>query len=110
MPVVLAEPCGDCHLLSLLQAGHGCGLHPAFPAPLNFLRAFTSTTRASHAAGIMALARTAPKKFHRNHHRRDAFPNMLHRNWGNFWNGTGVLHGVGTADEYASSDLAPEFP
>jgi hypothetical protein len=28
--------CGDCRLLSLLQAGHGCGLHPAFPAPLSF--------------------------------------------------------------------------
>ena len=24
---------GDCRLLFLLQAGHGCGLHPAFPAP-----------------------------------------------------------------------------
>src|SRR6185437_3030874 len=28
--------CGDCRLLSLLQAGHGCGLHPAFPAPSVF--------------------------------------------------------------------------
>jgi hypothetical protein len=25
--------CGHCRLLTLLQAGHGCGLHPAFPAP-----------------------------------------------------------------------------
>src|SRR4029079_1880930 len=30
--------CGDCRLLSLLQAGPGCGLHPAFPAPSVFLR------------------------------------------------------------------------
>jgi hypothetical protein len=25
--------CGDCPLLSLLRAGHGCDVHPAFPAP-----------------------------------------------------------------------------
>ncbi|MGY4307569.1 hypothetical protein ACVIJ6_004812 [Bradyrhizobium sp. USDA 4369] len=25
--------CGDCRLLFLLQAGHGCDGHPAFPAP-----------------------------------------------------------------------------
>jgi len=25
--------CGDCRLLTLLQAGHGCSQHPAFPAP-----------------------------------------------------------------------------
>jgi hypothetical protein len=25
--------CGDCRLLFLLQAGHGCGERPAFPAP-----------------------------------------------------------------------------
>ena len=28
--------CGHCRMLSLLQAGHGGGLHAAFPAPLSF--------------------------------------------------------------------------
>jgi hypothetical protein len=27
------QACGDCRQLFLLLAGHGCGLHPAFPAP-----------------------------------------------------------------------------
>jgi len=30
---MFGQSCGDCRLLFLLQAGHGCGLHPAFPAP-----------------------------------------------------------------------------
>ncbi len=30
---MFGQACGDCRLLFLLQAGHGCGLHPAFPAP-----------------------------------------------------------------------------
>src|SRR3954454_16050758 len=29
-----ARTCGDCRLHFFLQAGHGCSLHPAFPAPL----------------------------------------------------------------------------
>jgi hypothetical protein len=33
-----ARTCGDCRLLFLLQAGHGCGQHPAFPAPSSSFR------------------------------------------------------------------------
>jgi hypothetical protein len=33
MPNCFGWTCGDCRLRFLLQAGHGCGLHPAFPAP-----------------------------------------------------------------------------
>jgi hypothetical protein len=33
MPVVPAEPVVTAACYFLLQAGHGCGLHPAFPAP-----------------------------------------------------------------------------
>jgi hypothetical protein len=33
MPGCSGLACGTCRLHSLLQAGHGCGLHPAFPAP-----------------------------------------------------------------------------
>jgi hypothetical protein len=33
---MLRRTCGDCRLRFLLQAGHGCGLHPAFPAPSEF--------------------------------------------------------------------------
>src|SRR6185437_4024052 len=33
MPDCSGLACGDCRLLFLLQAGHGCGQHPAFPAP-----------------------------------------------------------------------------
>jgi hypothetical protein len=29
---------GDCRQLFLLLAGHGCGLHPAFPAPSVLMR------------------------------------------------------------------------
>jgi hypothetical protein len=36
MPDCSGLACGDCRLLFLLQAGHGCGLHPAFPAPSHF--------------------------------------------------------------------------
>jgi len=32
-PDVSARTCGDCRLHFLLQAGHGCDRHPAFPAP-----------------------------------------------------------------------------
>jgi hypothetical protein len=35
MPV-LRRTCGDCRLLFLLQAGHGCCQRPAFPAPSYF--------------------------------------------------------------------------
>jgi len=31
---VFGQTCGDCRLLSFLQAGHGRGQRPAFPAPL----------------------------------------------------------------------------
>ena len=30
---MFGQTCGDCRQLFLLLAGHGCGLHPAFPAP-----------------------------------------------------------------------------
>jgi hypothetical protein len=33
MPVVPALPVVTAACLLLLQAGHGCGLHPAFPVP-----------------------------------------------------------------------------
>jgi hypothetical protein len=32
------QTCGDCRQLFLLLAGHGCGLHPAFPAPSVLMR------------------------------------------------------------------------
>jgi hypothetical protein len=38
-PGCLGQTCGDCRLRSLLQAGHGCGQRPAFPAPSRFSRA-----------------------------------------------------------------------
>ena len=30
---MFGQTCGDCRQLFYLLAGHGCGLHPAFPAP-----------------------------------------------------------------------------
>jgi hypothetical protein len=30
---MFGQACGDCRQLFFLLAGHGCGLHPAFPAP-----------------------------------------------------------------------------
>jgi hypothetical protein len=30
---MFGQACGDCRQLFCLLAGHGCGLHPAFPAP-----------------------------------------------------------------------------
>jgi len=30
---LFGQTCGDCRQLFYLLAGHGCGLHPAFPAP-----------------------------------------------------------------------------
>jgi hypothetical protein len=30
---MFGQTCGNCRQLFLLLAGHGCGLHPAFPAP-----------------------------------------------------------------------------
>ncbi len=41
----IGQSCGDCRLLFLLQAGHGCGLHPAFPAPSSLKRASKSKAR-----------------------------------------------------------------
>src|SRR6185437_16778320 len=46
--------CGDCRLLFLLQAGHGCGLHPAFPAPSS--SGVIEITRAERAAGMLLRA------------------------------------------------------
>jgi hypothetical protein len=46
-----ARTCGDCRLLFLLQAGHGCGQHPAFPAPsISREGGPTEPTRTFHAA------------------------------------------------------------
>jgi hypothetical protein len=46
--------CGDCRLRFLLQAGHGCGQHPAFLAPSIFSRDNDRCiTRAFRAAGML---------------------------------------------------------
>jgi hypothetical protein len=49
---MFGQSCGDCRQLFYLLAGHGCGLHPAFPAP----SVFGGTTKdpqpgRDHAAG-----------------------------------------------------------
>ena len=41
MPDCSGLACGQCRLLFLLQAGHGCGQHPAFPAPSYLSRAMS---------------------------------------------------------------------
>ena len=45
MPDVLALPVVTAACFFCLQAGHGCGLHPAFPAP-------SSSSRATHVASL----------------------------------------------------------
>ena len=35
---MFGQTCGNCRQLFYLLAGHGCGLHPAFPAPSHFWR------------------------------------------------------------------------
>ena len=46
---LFGQTCGNCRQLFYLLAGHGCGLHPAFPAPSQFWRA-----RAKHHSDAMA--------------------------------------------------------
>jgi hypothetical protein len=51
---LLRRTCGDCRLLFLLQAGHGCGQHPAFPAPSSCRRdANDASLGRIRAAGII---------------------------------------------------------
>src|SRR5438876_10814651 len=45
MPVALAKPVVTAACFFLLQAGHGCGQYPAFPAPSVFRGWFESITR-----------------------------------------------------------------
>src|SRR6185437_15908529 len=63
MPGCSGLTCGDCRLLSLLQAGHGCGLHPAFPAPFALSRVMSGKTRAHRVARmrscVFVIARSA---------------------------------------------------
>ena len=54
---MFGQSCGVCRQLFYLLAGHGCGLHPAFPAPSsNFEGDASSKTRAQRAAGMMRCA------------------------------------------------------
>ena len=51
------QTCGDCRLLFLLQAGHGRGQRPAFPAPSFVMRAFVM-----RANLMRKLGRDAPRE------------------------------------------------
>ena len=44
-----------------LQAGHGCGQHPAFPAPSSFSRAMLATARARNAPRDCGRALLLPR-------------------------------------------------
>src|SRR5712664_3149534 len=44
-----------------LQAGHGCGQHPAFPAPSSFSRAMLATARARNAPRECGRALLLPR-------------------------------------------------
>jgi len=50
MPVVPALPVVTAACFFLLQAGHGCGLHPAFPAPSDVEGETQGKARADPAA------------------------------------------------------------
>jgi len=51
-PGCLGQTCGNCRLLFLLQAGHGRGQRPAFPAP----------SRSQRAANDAKLGHQAPRE------------------------------------------------
>ena len=61
---MFGQTCGNCRQLFYLLAGHGCGLHPAFPAPSSTSRAAHVTTRAQfRVAGMRAPTFTGCLKF-----------------------------------------------
>jgi len=57
---VFRRTCGNGRLRFLLQAGHGCGVHPAFPAPSVWWGAYMIATRARCAAGTRSHALMKP--------------------------------------------------
>ena len=57
---VFGQTCGDCRLLFVLQAGHGRGQRPAFPAPSNRWRETDARLGRCAAAGMIAFVGCDP--------------------------------------------------